>query len=203
MTWNVKVPEGMTLEERNYRIFDKVFNGESPTDVAKEFGISPSRVHQIYKKMWKEHCSMPSSEKIITNIGKDRFIKIGHEQYEGYFTKKNGKVIKKRFEGDNAKDEWLAWREEQLENLESRGLPHGDMTTKVEPVVEEPPKTTNESTEIYMLRASDKHLSRPQEPVLFRDLDKALYISEMMTRITGVETEVVEYFEPEFWDKEY
>lgn len=30
MTWNAKIPEGMTLEERNYRIFDKVFNGEKP-----------------------------------------------------------------------------------------------------------------------------------------------------------------------------
>lgn len=202
MTWNAKIPEGMTLEERNYRIFDKVFNGESPTDVAKEFGISQPRVTQIYKKLWKENCSMPSGEKIVRTVGKDRLIKIGHEQYEGYYTKKNGKVVKKRFEGPDAEKKWLYWRDSWLdvigENLVSKNAVklETNIASSIAPLPESPQKTS--SSETYILRTT----TGEGKPVLFKDLDKAIYISDMITYVTGTPTEVVEYIPPKFWEGE-
>lgn len=202
MTWNAKIPEGMTLEERNYRIFDKVFNGESPTDVAKEFGLSQPRVSQIYNKMWKENCSMPSGEKIVRTVGKDRLIKIGHEQYEGYYTKRNGKVVKKRFEGPDAEKKWLDWRDawlnDYLENLVSKNpvKMESNVTSSITPLPESPKKTS--SSETYILRTT----TGEGRPVLFKDLDKAIYISDMITYVTGSPTEVVEYVPPKFWEGE-
>lgn len=202
MTWNAKIPEGMTLEERNYRIFDKVFNGESPTDVAKEFGISQPRVTQIYKKLWKENCSMPSGEKIVRTVGKDRLIKIGHEQYEGYYTKKNGKVVKKRFEGPDAEKKWLdwrdAWHDDHLETLASKNSVKLEtiVTSSITPLPESPQKTSSQET--YILRTTNGE----GKPVLFKDLDKAIYISDMIAYVTGRPTEVVEYVPPKFWEGE-
>lgn len=202
MTWNAKIPEGMTLEERNCRIFDKVFNGENLTDVAKEFGISQPRVSQIYNKMWKENCSMPSGEKIVRTVGKDRLIKIGHEQYEGYYTKKNGKVVKKRFEGPDAEKKWLDWRDERhddyLETLSSKNAVKMEVNvaSSIMSLPESPQKTS--SSETYILRTT----TGEGRPVLFKDLDKAIYISDMITYVTGSPTEVVEYVPPKFWEGE-
>lgn len=193
MTFSAKIPEGMTLEERNYRIFDKVFNGQARDAVAKEFGISASRVTQIYNKLWKENCSMPSGEKIVRTVGKDRLIKIGNQQFEGYFTKKNGKVIKKRFDGPDAETEWLAWREDRLDNLTSQNLAHFEVKRAPMPVSPKP-----STSDTYILKTANGE----GRPVLFKDLDKAIYISDMITYVTGIPTEVVEYVPPKFWEGE-
>lgn len=182
---------------------------KSPTDVAKEFGLSQPRVSQIYNKMWKENCSMPSGEKIVCTMGKDRLIKIGHEQYEGYYTKKNGKVLKKRFEGPNAKNEWIDWRVElnqkyaPIRIIKSDKAEQPQTTDKMEkhPIEKNP----EAYSEIYILRARVKdiaQLDRPREQVLFHSLENALYISDMMTRITGIDVEVIEYVPPKFWEGE-
>lgn len=146
-----------------------------------------------------------------------------HEQYEGYYTKRNGKVIKKRFEGPDAENEWINWRMNQ----------RVDPIHSVEPDKTEQPKTTDKIekhsidqrpiyrakikdsvvnqknpeaySEIYILRARVKdiaQLDRPREQVLFHSLENALYISDMMTRITGIDVEVIEYTPPKFWQGE-
>lgn len=191
-----KLPNGMTKEERDQKIFEKVHNGESCRQVAKEFGLSYPSITKIYRTKWKEYCSMPQSEKVIASIGKDRFCKIGPNVYEGHYTDKTGRSIKKRFEGEDAKEKWIAWRE-QLATPKVMFVPK-----KEEKVVETIPAVVQqpapEPAELYILRSTEV----TGEQVLFKDLDKALYISEMMTRITGVKTEVVEYTEPVFWKGE-
>lgn len=189
-----KLPPGMTLEERNYRIFERIFNGDSIANVAEDFNLSRPRVCQIYREKWKENCNMPSGEKIVENVGKDRLIKIGTDRYEGYYTDKTGHSIKKRFEGKDAREQWMAWRE-QLARPKVVYVPRQEQKTNA-PIPA--PQPIQEPADLYILRSSEV----TGEQVLFKDLDKALYISEMMTRVTGVKTEVVEYNEPVFWQGE-
>lgn len=184
-----KLPNGMTKEERDQKIFDRIHNGEPYRQVAKDFGLSYPSVTKIYRDKWKEHCSMPQSEKVVASIGKDRFCKIGHNVYEGHYTDKTGHSIKKRFEGEDAKEKWIAWRE-QLARPKVVYVP-----TQIPDVVQQP---APEPADLYILRSTEA----AGEQVLFKDLDKALYISEMMTKVTGVKTEVVEYAEPVFWQGE-
>lgn len=191
-----KLPNGMTKEERDQKIFEKVHNGESYRQVAKDFGLSYPSVTKIYRDKWKEHCSMPQSEKVIASIGKDRFCKIGHNVYEGHYTDKTGHSIKKRFEGEDAKEKWIAWRE-QIAKPKVVFVPKKEekIVETIPAIVQQP---APEPAELYILRSTEV----TGEQVLFKDLDKALYISEMMTKVTGVKTEVVEYTEPIFWQGE-
>lgn len=48
----------MTVAERNARIFERVLNGEKQKDVARDYGIKPSRIGPIWskerKRQWQD-----------------------------------------------------------------------------------------------------------------------------------------------------
>lgn len=128
-------PNQLRIANRNRDIYDRVYNGESYVDVARDYGITPERVGQIYRKMWKEHCEMASFEKVRETSGLNHLVQIGREKYRGDCHLPNGKVKTKEFKYDRAeaKERWLAWVEEvELDWEERHETPdEDDATTRI------------------------------------------------------------------------
>ena len=128
-------PNQRALDERNDEIFLRCHHGERYVDVARDYGISPERVGQIYRKKWKEHCDMASFEKVRETSGLNHLVQIGREKYRGDCHLPNGKVKTKEFKYDReeAKEQWLAWIEEvELDWEERHQVPdEDDATTRI------------------------------------------------------------------------
>lgn len=202
---------------RNEEIFERVHNGESASDLAEEFGISASRVGQIYRKKWKEHCDMSVYESVRKSIGKNRLIQTGPDQYKGECHLPNGKVKVKRFdmERQDAEEHWEAWVEQTEYDWEERHqASEEDAPTPPAPTVPEttwegPAVATRDAEAIVVSverpsdRPSDLYLLHRVDwqgvPMLFRSLDKALSTAESLGRVAGVEFDVTEVV---FWDGE-
>lgn len=116
-------------KSRNQEIYERVFNGERPTDLARVYGISASRISQIYNKKWKEHCSMSSYEAVRKSVGKNRLMQTGPSTYKGEWHRPDGKVKTKSWtmERPDAEENWLAWMEEcEVEWEERHNVPDSD-----------------------------------------------------------------------------
>ena len=128
-------PNQRALDERNDEIYLRCHHGERYADVARDYGISPERVGQIYRKKWKEHCDMASFEKVRETSGLNHLVQIGREKYRGDCHLPNGKVKTKEFKYDReeAKEQWLAWIEEvELDWEERHQVPdEDDATTRI------------------------------------------------------------------------
>lgn len=128
-------PNQLRIANRNRDIYDRVYNGESYVDVARDYGITPERVGQIYRKMWGEHCAMATYEKVRETSGLNHLVQIGREKYRGDCHLPNGKVKTKEFKYDRAeaKERWLAWVEEvELDWEERHETPdEDDATTRI------------------------------------------------------------------------
>lgn len=212
-------PNQLRIANRNRDIYDRVYNGESYVDVARDYGITPERVGQIYRKMWGEHCAMATYEKVRETSGLNHLVQIGREKYRGDCHLPNGKVKTKEFKYDRAeaKEQWLAWVEEvELDWEERHQVPdEDDATTRIveqNPVraalVTEPepePKTEPEpepvvvpdesvAPKLYLLHRVDWQGT----PTLFRDCDKALAVATSLSKVAGCEFDVLEC---EFWEE--
>lgn len=125
----LKLPDGMTKDERDKQIFEAIFNGAPSDEVAKRFGISRSHVNSIYRTKWKEHCSMASYEAVRKSIGKDRLVQTGPSTYRGEWHRPDGKVKTKTWTMDrpDAEENWMAWREEcEVDWEERHNVPDSD-----------------------------------------------------------------------------
>ena len=208
-------------KSRNQEIFERVFNGERPTDLARVYGISASRISQIYNKKWKEHCSMSSYEAVRKSVGKNRLMQTGPSTYKGEWHRPDGKVKTKSWtmERPDAEENWLAWMEEcEVEWEERRNVPDKDDPVvnivldnpvraalvdepEPEPVPEPEPKPEPEPVapattgRMYLLHRIDWKGT----PTLFHDCDKALSIAANLAKVSGCEFDVLEV---EFWEGE-
>ena len=208
-------------KSRNQEIFERVFNGERPTDLARVYGISASRISQIYNKKWKEHCSMSSYEAVRKSVGKNRLMQTGPSTYKGEWHRPDGKVKTKSWtmERPDAEENWMAWMEEcEVEWEERHNVPDSDDPVvnivldnpvraalvdepEPEPVPEPEPKPEPEPVapattgRMYLLHRIDWKGT----PTLFHDCDKALSIAANLAKVSGCEFDVLEV---EFWEGE-
>ena len=206
-------------KSRNQEIYERVFNGERPTDLARVYGISASRISQIYNKKWKEHCSMSSYEAVRKSVGKNRLIQTGPSTYRGEWHRPDGKVKTKAWtmERPDAEEYWMAWMEEcEVEWEERHNVPDSDdpvvnivldnpvRTALVdepepepepEPVPEPEPIAPATTGRMYLLHRIDWKGT----PTLFHDCDKALSIAANLAKVSGCEFDVLEV---EFWEGE-
>lgn len=206
-------------KSRNQEIYERVFNGERPTDLARVYGISASRISQIYNKKWKEHCSMASYEAVRKSVGKDRLVQTGPSTYRGEWHRPDGKVKTKSWtmERPDAEENWLAWREEcEVEWEERHNVPDSDdpvvsivldnpvraalvdepePESEPEPVPEPEPVAPATTGRMYLLHRIDWKGT----PTLFHDCDKALSIAANLAKVSGCEFDVLEV---EFWEGE-
>ena len=212
-------PNQLRIANRNRDIYDRVYNGESYVDVARDYGITPERVGQIYRKMWGEHCAMATYEKVRETSGLNHLVQIGREKYRGDCHLPNGKVKTKEFKYDRAeaKERWLAWVEEvELDWEERHETPdEDDATTRIveqnpvraalvtEPEPEPEPETESEPEPVVVPdeHVAPKLLHRVDwqgTPTLFRDCDKALAVATNLSKVAGCEFDVLEC---EFWEE--
>lgn len=206
-------------KSRNQEIYERVFNGERPTDLARVYGISASRISQIYNKKWKEHCSMSSYEAVRKSVGKNRLMQTGPSTYKGEWHRPDGKVKTKSWtlERPDAEENWLAWMEEcEVEWEERHNVPDSDdpvvsivldnpvraalvdepePESEPEPVPEPEPVAQATTGRMYLLHRIDWKGT----PTLFHDCDKALSIAANLAKVSGCEFDVLEV---EFWEGE-
>ena len=213
-------PNQLRIANRNRDIYDRVYNGESYVDVAKDYGITPERVGQIYRKMWGEHCAMATYEKVRETSGLNHLVQIGREKYRGDCHLPNGKVKTKEFKYDRAeaKERWLAWVEEVELEWEERHQDAPEATTWGGPAVTtvmtsnpvrealvtepepepepEPVVVPDEfvTPKLYLLHRVDWQ----GRPTLFSDCDKALSVAANLAKLVGCEFDVTEVG---FWEE--